>query len=395
MKTNTTSLLDIAYKEVEDKLSKPTNINKYKQFMSKFVQKNQKELYANIPRKMIYYSNTDVENWFNATGISKAKIKEAIKGTYYSSIGNFNPRYAKDESTMALLCMVRYFFLNEKKYKKEYEISLINLSFSGKMYTSIFYGSFQYEPADYVMDYVVNYMLNNKYDIVKYGNVIGAVRSIANTWMDSYKDRFKSFTDEDCVYLIQQLHNRIGSFMHNIAELYYEAYENKDNYITYDSDDLSEDNFRLVDNDSFKISTIVTNTINEITNKNVDYVNCKRASNDTVKFDELKNIIDSVTTNEANIPILKEFISIMVSLYFAQSKGKDILDISFISFSIKPTPNSKDKNVLRKKELMDIILINNSENFQRRRNRKATESAYYRSFNAYMALMIQKANKNK
>ena len=111
--------------------------------------------------------------------------------------------------------------------------------------------------------------------------------------------------------------------------------------------------------------------------------------------DELKNIIDSVTTNEANIPILKEFISIMVSLYFAQSKGKDILDISFISFSIKPTPNSKDKNVLRKKELMDIILINNSENFQRRRNRKATESAYYRSFNAYMALMIQKANKNK
>ena len=83
MKTNTTSLLDIAYKEVEDKLSKPANINKYKQFMSKFVQKNQKELYANIPRKMIYYSDTDVENWFNATGINKAKIKEAINN------GNF------------------------------------------------------------------------------------------------------------------------------------------------------------------------------------------------------------------------------------------------------------------------------------------------------------------
>ena len=32
--------------------------------------------------------------------------------------------------------------------------------------------------------------------------------------------------------------------MNNIASLYYEAYENKE-YITYDSDDLSEDNYHL------------------------------------------------------------------------------------------------------------------------------------------------------
>ena len=391
MKTNTTSIKDVAYSEVESKLKISGNVNKYKQFMSKFVQKRQKELYSNIPDKQTYYSKDDVDDWFKATNIDKLIIKKGIKGTYYSSIGNFNPSYAKDESTVALLCMVRYFKLNNKK--NEYELSLINLAFSGKMYPSIFYGSFKYPPADYVMDYVLNYMLTNKYDIVKYGNVIGAIRSICNTWADSYKSKFQSFNDEDVVYLIQQLHNRIGSFLHNIAELYYEAYENKDNYITYDSDDLSEDSFRLMTNDSFKISNITENTINLITSKNVDAINCKRASNDTVKFDELRNIIDNVTSNNENIPILKEFISLMVSLYFAQSKFKDINDISFISFSIKPTPNSKDKNVLRKKELMDIILINNSEHFSRRRNRKATESAYYRALNAYIALMIQKANK--
>ena len=393
MKTDTTSIKDMAYPEVESKLNNKSNVNKYKQFMSKFMHDKQSFFYDNIPRKQMSYSQEDVTRFYTATGIDKSIIKKAIKGTYYSSIGNFNPNYAKDDSTISLLCLVRYFLLNQKSYKTEYELSLINISFSGKMYPSIFYGSFKYGVKEYVMDYVVNYMLSAKYDIVKYGNVLGAIRSIANTWIESYGDRFRSFTDEDCVYLIQQLHNRIGSFVHNIAELYYEAYENKDSYITYDSDDLSEDNFRLTDNDSFRISNITENTINEIVNKNVDYVNCKRASNDTVKFDELRNIIDTVTSNNDNIPILKEFVSLMVSLYFSQAKFKNINDISFISFSIKPTPNSKDKNVIRKKELMDIILINNSENFSRRRNRKATESAYYRAFNAYIALMIQKANK--
>ena len=391
MKTDTTSIKDIAYPEVEAKLKAPGAINKYKQFMNKFVQKRQKELYDNAPKKQIYYSVDDVNNWFSATGVNKKVIKQAIKGTYYSAIGNFNPRYAKDESTIALLCMVRYF--KKAKLDQEYNMALMNLSFSGKFYPSLFYKSFRIEPADYVMDYVVNNMLTNKFDLAKTGNVIGTVMSIANTWGTSYADRLESFTDEDVTYLVQQLHNRIGSFIINIATLFYDAYEHKDSYITYDSDDLSEDNYRLADNDSFKTERIVENTIKEITTKNIDYANCKRASNNMVKFDELKAIIDSLVSNNDNIPIIKEFCTLMVSLYFQEAKIKDVKDISFISFSIKPTPNSKNKYVLRKKELMDLILINNAENFARRRSRAATESAYYRAFNAYMALMIQKSNK--
>ena len=391
MKTDTTSIKDIAYAEVEQKLKVSSSSTKYKQFMSKFVQKRQKELYSNMPSKQTYYSADDVKQWFACTGIDKSKIKQAIKGTYYFSIGNFNPSYAKDESTIALLCMVRFYKLN--KMNNEYELALINMAFSGKFYPSIFYKRFRFEPAEYVMDYVINHMITNKFDIAKYGNVIGAVRSVTQTWGSAYDQRFEKFDDEDVTYLLQQLHNRIDSFIYNIAVLYYEAYNNKDSYITYDTDDVSEDNYHLADNDSFKINRIVENAIKEITTKNIDYISCKRASNGMVKFDELKAIIDSIISNNSNIALIKEYITLMVSLYFQESKFKDVRDISFISFSIKPVPNSHNKYVLRKKELIDLILINNAENFSRRRSRAATESAYYRAFNAYMALMVQKANK--
>ena len=137
--------------------------------------------------------------------------------------------------------------------QKELELATIYLSFSGKFYPSIHYSSFpKVEPNQYrhIMEYVVNNKLTNKFDLKIHGSVLGAVKSIGLTWINSYEDLFKTSDDEDIVYLIQQLHNRIKSFMKNIATLYYETYDNKDSYLTYDSDNLDEDSYRLADNDS-------------------------------------------------------------------------------------------------------------------------------------------------
>ena len=49
--------------------------------------------------------------------------------------------------------------------------------------------------------------------------------------------------------------------------------------------------------------------------------------------------------------------------------------------------------LLRQKELINILLMNNSEHFNRRRNRIATENAYIRAITAYFSLLIQESNK--
>ena len=345
-----------------------------------------------MPSQQIYFSQTDVDDFFKSTGIDIGIIKQAIQGTYYYDIANFNPRYAKDECTVAMLCIIRYFGL--KNMKKELELAMINMAFSGKYYPSIWYGSFPVSaPNEHIMEYIVTNVLTNKFDIVREKNVIGAVRSITSTWYSSYTQRYKEFHDDDCVYLIQQLHNRLRSFMSNIAEVYYDYNANKDLYITYDSDDVSDDNYRLVDSDSFKMTRAVENTMTFINSHGIDYKICKMSSNDLIKMDELKSIIENILANNKNIPLIKEYITLLIVCYFQQSKTKDVRDLDFVSFSIKTKPNTKDKYVLRQKELINQILLNNSEHFARRRNRLATESAYYRAINAYFALTIQQANK--
>ena len=236
-------------------------------------------------------------------------------------------------------------------------------------------------------------MCTNKYDIVREGSVIGAVKSIALTWLNSYDDRFRDFHDDDVTYLVQQLRNRIKSFMINIAELYYEAYKNKDMYITYDSDSVSEDDFHLADSDTFKIERIVSATMNYINSHGINYRICKMASNNLVKLDELKSIIEMLISNNNNLPLIREYITLIVSCFYRDNPKSDVRDLEFVSYTVKAKPNSKDKYILRQKELLDLMLINNSEHFARRRSRDATESAYYRSINAYFALVVQEAMK--
>lgn len=385
---DTTAIIDTIYPLIQDKLSVDKNVLNWKKFISKFIQFRTKEFYSNLPCKQTYYSETDVQEYFKAIDVSQKDVKNNLKNTYYAKMANFNPSYAKDESTIALLCMVKYF--KDKKMSKELDLAIVNLAFSGKFYPSIFYKHYRFEPAEYVMEYVITHMLSQKYDIIKYGNVINAVKSICNTWYTSYTDRFNEFHDADCAYLVQQLHNRIDSFVSNIADLYYKAYQNKD-AITHDSDDVGEDSYHLADSDSLKVERIVQATMKSLTTKGVNFRICKIASNDNVKLDELRSIIESIIDDDRNLPIIQEFLSTLVSLYFLQSNRKDVKTTDFIIFAIKPSPNARNKYVIRKKELLDLILTNNATQFNKRRVRPATEAAYYRSINAYFALLIQES----
>jgi hypothetical protein len=211
IKTNTESILKVLYPKVDKSLGK--NTNKFKQAISKFINNRNAQLFDTCPCDRIYYGEDDEKDMLQALGISKQEISEAIQGTYYYPIASFNPRAAKDELTVLMLTVIRYFV--RKKDQKNTELAMIYLAFSGKFYPSIHYMSFpKVQPSEYrhVMEYVLNNMLSNKFDLKTKGSVFGAIKSVGNTWLDSYDDMFKSYDDEDVVYLIQQLHNRIKSF---------------------------------------------------------------------------------------------------------------------------------------------------------------------------------------
>ena len=390
---NTKAILEKIYPQVEQAMNK--NLIAWKKCLSNFISSRTVFLFDTMPCDRIYYNDNDRDELFNALRIDRKTLMPYLRDCYFWNINPFKPSQAKDITTIVILCIVRYFAL--KKDQKDLELAMIYQTFSGKYYPSIHYGSFPaVAPSKYrhVMEYVVNNKLSLKYDLKTKGTVIGAMKSTNVTWINSYENMIKSFDDEDVCYVIQQLHNRIKAFIKNIAELYYKAYENKE-YISYDKDDLGDDgsNYHLTDNDAFKLQKYVENTMNKINTSRVDLKTCRSAADNNVKKDEICSIIESILNNRNNIPIIKEFITILVATYMQESVDKDIVSISFLNFVIKAKPNTKDPNLLRLKEITSDFLDDNSIGYRKRKKREATKNSYHRALLTYFAITIINANK--
>lgn len=379
------------YPMVEEAMDKPATKTAYKKLVNEFISNRAEDLYDTLPCSRILCSEAEMDKLFQVLKIDKSQVKDIISSTYYGPVANFNPLAAKHEFTITQLMVVRYFFLNNMK--KETELAMLHLAFSGKFYPSLHYRSYPtVTPVRHIMEYVVNNRLSKKFDLAAYGSIIGAVKSVSTTWMETYRDRFKKLDDEDVVYLIQQLHSRIGSFMKNIAEEYYQVYDDKDTYFTYSSDSLDPDNFHLADNDTLRISRITEKATNYINTNGVDYRICKMCSNSDITPNECKAVIESIIGSRENIATIKELISLMISLYFSTGE-RDVTDIKFITYTIAPKPNAKQKEIVRSKEIIENWLCESGTAYMRRRSRVATRNSYERAVRMYFALVIHNSDR--
>lgn len=391
---NTDGILTHVYPIVAKALD--NRFNQWRQCVSEFIKVRAEILYDTAPCVRIYKIK-DPEDMFAALGISESQIMEGIHQTYYWSMDRFKPRHAKDPLSIIALCAVRYFML--KKDQKNLDLAMIYQAFSNKYYPSIHYSSFpQVAPAKYryIMEYVVNNRLTQKFELKEHGNIIRAIKATNTTWLESYKDLMTRFEDEDITYMMQQLHNRIKSFMKNIAKEYYEAFKNKE-YLTYDKDSLPEDEgvgrFHLTVNDSFKLQQYVENTMTKIGTSQVDYKACKMASDANVKTEEVRSIFEAILNKQENLNLVKEYITGMVASYLVQSENKDVTTMTFFKHSISVKPNTKDPTVIRMKEIIETLLDDNSIAYRKRKHRVATKSSYHKAFSTFIAINIITANK--
>ena len=380
------------YPVVEASLSKSANVTAYKKNIENFIKARSTDLYDTVPMRRIPFLQDDIDDFFKAVKIDKNQITDFLSQTYYWNM-NFNPRAAKDEFTMTMMMVIRFFIL--KNRSKDAEISAIYLAFSGKFYPSIHSQKWKIAPEQYryVMEYVLNNVLTMKYDLKREGSVFGAVRSICMTWLNTYRSKFRNPDDEDVADMIQQLHGRIKSFLGNIASAYYDAYAKKDVWFTYSSDSNDQETYRVADSDSLLAERCVENAMNMITSRQVNYRLCRYASDKNVKTDEIKSIIESIQEDSTNLPLIRELYQLIVAEYFNESKDKDVSSYDFIAKTIVAKPNTKNKNILRQKQIIEDFLNENSPSYRKRKSREATRSSYHRSILTYYVLVMNEANK--
>jgi len=375
------------YPIVEQSLAK--NTNKLMDHISKFFNKNHKQIHDISTYDNIYYNQSDIDDLFKSVGLTEAEVESIIKQCYFYSVP-VNPQCVKEPYVELLMMAIRYFVKSGKR--REAEITGVYLAFSGKFYASIFANCYPTAPPSKyrsAMDYVVNNMLTDKYDLKRYGTVFGAIKAMITTWLDTYEKQFKADTSDDEIIkmLVQQLRDRLKSFMYNIMELYYDAYQSK-SYMNYETDSETPEDFHLADNDAAKAARLTENTLNYMTTNKVSLEICNRAHDQYVKATELCNIIEAILADNNNLPKLKRVINIIICDFYRKYPGGNVKSIEFVSYSIKAKPNTRDKYLLELKDTLSAFLDQNSVAY--RRKSEARKASYYKSLLTYLVLVINK-----
>ena len=354
-------------------------------------------IYETAPYDIIYYKDSDKDAFFKALDLKEEEVIEIMKDCFYWD-KPYNPPAAKEPYVVVLMCIIRYYLKANKQ--KDAEATAIYLCFTGKFYASIFRSKGVFpvvSPIKYkaVMDYVVNNMLTQKFDLKTTGSVFLAIQKLCITWLNTYKDDIVSDQNDDEVGKdVQQLRGRVNSFLYNIAQLYYKAYQNK-NYLNMETENYDSDagEFRLTENDSIRASRITEASVSYLTRNAVNMSICKMSCKDPeIKPTELFDIMEGICGDKNNLLQIHRVVNIIICDFIRNYPKQKVGGVEFIVHTIKPKPNIKDAYIVELRETIMQWLDENSPNFRRRRNRKATAIAYYKAVLMYITLAISKVS---
>lgn len=386
-----TIIIDKIYPMIDEVL--PKRLNNLKQCIGRFINSRSDLLYDYAPMNRIMFTKKDENDFFNSIMLKYNSINDIIDELYYAKKEELQA--CKDPYSLAMMMVLRWIIINNPKDKKILELSYMHLAFSGKFYASAFYKWFpHYLPKREVMDYVVSYMLSQKFDLIKEGSLWGAIRNLTSTWMDTYTEELKSedVSDERLVYMMHQLYSRIYAFLRNIAKPYFEAYEQK-LYINKESDNYEQDNFRIAPNNATIAASITEKALTYINQSQVNLSWCYWVSGSGVDPYEVKTIFETILNDNSKLEDLKFVINVMVVDFMRRYPDEKIIvpNNKFIAHSMSMKPNTKDQDILRQKAIINEWL-NTSAKYRGIKTQNSRNN-YFKAMLGYVALAVNESGK--
>lgn len=384
---DTSVITDELYFLVAEKLSK--NSKKFKAMIGNFINSRHKELYEVAPYDRIFFNRKDVENIFKSLDIDERVVLDILKRTFFWN-QNLRPQAAYEPYVQVLMCCIRYYLINNDRQSAE--ITTIFTCFTGKFYASLHSGFWKtYTPRENqaAMEYVINNMLSDKFDLKTEGTIFGAIKKLCVTWIEKYKSQLvaKNADDETYRALIQQLRDREKSFLKNIANLYYEAVATKA-YMNYETDSLDPDDFRITDSDALKAARLTEAAVGLMTSQKIDTICVDNCHDSRVSSNNIRTILESILGDNNNISDIKWVVNVLICDFMSNYPGKEVGGADFLSYTMKAKPNTKNEYLLKMKKI--VVSWLQKVDVVRKCKSDITINSYYRSILMYFALMVSK-----
>ena len=362
MTDNEFTLVNRLNGQIEEAFKNKNNINTLMKYIQRYADKNGDLLLSTDMSSRLIFSESDKNIIYTVTGIKQTEVSAAIKD---SPVIKSTWKIATNPFYMLCILIMRYFI----NHKMESECDALTVYMSYLIYTTSHKGSFKFTPNKQIMDYTIN-NLSNRFLIKQVGTIQGMIENtVVPAIHERYMPELKNGSDENLKDIISALETRISSVIKNIAKEFYDNHKTG-KYLFHEDEDLSEDNFHLSDNISFKINRVVTVVTQSIISEGFDQQTClKRAINlnSGASIKKLEPMLRTII--EEDIEHISEMISDILTLFIYKGTNNSIEDIKtmkFISESLQIyKSNSQDDITARIKERLLYWIKITSEKYGR------------------------------
>jgi hypothetical protein len=392
-------------------------INPIKREVQNFADKNANVLQTNIVGKQLIMNKSTEQAIIDAIGLDKNTLLEKFKESEYFK--QFGTLQLKDQLLFAipLIMLSREFYLNDK----EEESKFLYMTAFYKAYATIVFKYFgKYEVNEDQMRYTVENHLTERHDIKKEGTLFGVLVKKAESSYNNYmteSKRMSKLTDRELhVIFTSGIYSRINDF---VQSMFREYDKNKGKYLAFEAntfegtDDSAGEVFdKDIKSDAAIKDNMVKRAVSGIIKKPIDEnlidIAAKfgfigtGATLGSYKYSGMYNnvlkntVLETIEKRYRDLPLLLE--SIIGSFLFEinpetgkKFSAEELRTGIFVNISQKTfakSPNSKNENILKVRELMEEILLDCSTHYIDWGTTK--KSALKKALHFYFVLRIQK-----
>lgn len=368
--------VEIAFRDKHNNMQLMTAIKKY-------IDANNEVLYANSPLYRLYFSDEkDRKPVYILAGVDKKYIEELI---IKADVTKSSWKIVNDPFNIMMSLIIRQYTIDKEADLMKNALLYLALS----LYSSLHVKYFRYLPNENIMSYTIN-NLSNKFLFKHYGVIVKALMHTALASHEKYKADLLKGSDIDIINYVMNLRTRLNNLMKNFTNEYRKNQLSK-KYLNTEKDNMEEDNYFESDNVSLMIARVTSQTTHKFysseLNDKLIRVSAKYSDTSPVT---LKYALESIKDKEKKK--VGELIQAILQVYLIDGKNsfESISSTRFVAYcvSIYSKSNTKDKNILLIKQLLDYFLVHNSNKYSET-EREATRINYRKAFYMYIVLFIQ------
>jgi hypothetical protein len=380
----TSIIFDRCYGKVEKNLS--LREREFSFLIQDFIDKNSQSLFANNPGGRVVWLNSYETKIFDICGLTVEELTLAIKSTNLNDSSWFH----RNRPVYILLLLAQYYFFSKKKDElRTLSLMLIALiMYAGRQ--KKFFPHIGGPAFDNAMQYTIN-NLSNKYLLKQTGNIYKTIEATLETNNETYSKMLISKLDMDLFEYVSNLITRIHNFTKNIATEFHANIKAK-NYINIESD-LDPEEGKLIDRQNISMdikkheeSCYLHAKGKTPIERNVRLV----AGANSVSFNALNRCIEGIFKEESErLRVLIRYI-LIVFLVDQKESNEHICSSKFMLTCLRvySKSNTKEVNVLALKDLLETLLKDHSEDFNKTQ-RIATKTNFKKALFMYMVTHIQ------